>query len=112
MENIIYSFNCRETQQCQQEPHLPPNQLSFAVLQNHQTTLISNKGSASCVTTPFSTGSPPECSPMSLTSNSSSLTPTMTGMILSRCRVRPHIELKETTFDDFPVDGTPLEKQH
>ena len=104
----MYSFICKETQQCQQEPCLPPNQHSSAVLQNQQTTPMSNKGSASNVTTPFSAGSPPECSPMSSESNSSSLTPTTTGMTLGRHRGRPHKELKEPTFDDFSIDGAPL----
>ena len=108
----MYSFLCRKTQKCQQEPCLPPNQLSFDVLKKQKITPISIKGSASGVTTPFSAGSPPDCSPMSSASNSSSLTPTMTGMTLGRCRGIPHKELKEPTFDDFPVDGTPLEKQH
>ena len=73
---------------------------------------MSNKGSTSGVTTPFSAGSPPESSYISSASNSSSLTPTNTGMTLGRHRDIPHKELKEPTSDDFPVDGIPLKKQH
>ena len=36
----------------------------------------------------------------------------MTGMTLCQHRGRTCKELEEPTFDDFPVDGTPLEKQH
>ena len=80
----------------------------YIVLHNQQTTLMSNKGSASGVTTPFTAGYPPECSPMSSASNSSSLTPAMTGMTLGRCKGRLHKELQQPAFDDFPLDGTPL----